>query len=104
MVHVFHPLDVETATRPERVVGAALEQFGPDVDIETRLIRGYSPETTIRGLIRDLDPVLVALATHGRTGLLRVGLGSVATAVVRGSTCPALVVRPHLADATAATS
>ena len=35
LVHVFHPLDVETATRPAGVVGAAVEQFGPDVEIET---------------------------------------------------------------------
>ena len=61
-------------------------------------MRGYSPESTIGGLIRDLDPALVALATQGRTGLVRVSLGSTATAVVRRSTCPALVVRPHLAD------
>lgn len=41
---------------------------------------------------------IVALATHGRTGLARVALGSVATRVVRRSACPVLVVRPDLQD------
>jgi nucleotide-binding universal stress UspA family protein len=96
LVHVFHPLDVATATRPEMVVAAAVEQFGSDVDVETRVVRGYSPVITIGALIDDLEPALVALATHGRTGLARAALGSVATAVVRHSACPALVVRPAL--------
>jgi len=98
LVHVFHPLDVETATGPEVVVAAAVELLGPDVEVETRVMRGYSPETTIRGLIKDLEPALVALSTHGRTGIARTALGSAATAVVRHSTCPALLVRPHLTD------
>lgn len=98
LVHVFHPLDVETATGPEVVVAAAVEELGPDVEVETRVIRGYSPASTIRALIEDLEPMLVALATRGRTGLARAALGSVATAVVRHSACPALVVRPALGD------
>ena len=98
LVHVFHPLDVETATGPEVVVAAAVEELGPDLEVETRVIRGYSPASTIRALIEDLEPALVALATHGRTGLARAALGSVATAVVRHSACPALVVRPALGD------
>jgi nucleotide-binding universal stress UspA family protein len=98
LVHVFHPLDVETATGPEAVVAAALEQLGAEVDVETRVVRGYSPASTIISLIDDLDPALVTLATHGRTGLARAALGSVATAVVRRSACPALLARPPLAD------
>ena len=44
-------------------------------------------------------PSLVAMSTHGRTGLARVALGSVATAVVRASLCPVLVNRPPLLTA-----
>ena len=46
----------------------------------------------------DLPASIVALATHGRTGLARVALGSVAMRVVRRSACPVLVVRPDLQD------
>jgi len=37
---------------------------------------------------------LLALATHGRTGLARLAAGSVTMAVVRGAPCPVLTVRP----------
>jgi nucleotide-binding universal stress UspA family protein len=40
-----------------------------------------------------LPAVLIAMATHGRTGLGRVALGSVAMQVVQRSPCPVLVVR-----------
>ncbi len=40
---------------------------------------------------------LIAMATHGRTGLARLALGSVSTGVVRESPCPVLVRRvPYL--------
>ena len=43
---------------------------------------------------------LIAMSTHGRTGLARVALGSVAAAVVHNAPCPVLVVRPDgLSDA-----
>jgi nucleotide-binding universal stress UspA family protein len=35
------------------------------------------------------------MATHGRSGLARLALGSVADKVVRGSHVPVLLVRPH---------
>ncbi|MEX1008599.1 MAG: universal stress protein [Acidimicrobiia bacterium] len=94
LLHVFHPLDVESATRPEAVLGPAAERLAADVDVEMRVVRGRHPARTIIELIEEVEPSLVALATHGRTGLARVALGSIATEVVRRSVCPALVVRP----------
>ena len=38
---------------------------------------------------------LIVLATHGRTGLTHVLLGSVAENVVRTAPCPVLTVRPE---------
>jgi len=40
-----------------------------------------------------LPATLIAMATHGRTGLARFALGSVAMRVVHNSPCPVLVVR-----------
>lgn len=40
------------------------------------------------------DTDLVAMSTHGRTGLRRFVLGSVTEAVVRNARCPVLTVRP----------
>lgn len=44
------------------------------------------------------DPVIV-MSTHGRTGLSRSWLGSVADAVVRHSSVPVLTIRPSEGDA-----
>jgi nucleotide-binding universal stress UspA family protein len=41
---------------------------------------------------------LIALATHGSGGVRRALLGSVTDKVVRGSTCPVLVLRPGEGD------
>lgn len=42
---------------------------------------------------RRLPAALIAMATHGRTGLARVAIGSVAMQVVQQSTCPILLRR-----------
>src|SRR5262249_50066239 len=97
LAHVFHPLDVEAAVDPEAVVGEAAARLAADIEVELRVVRGYSPAGTIVALVDGLEPTLVALATHGRTGTARAALGRVAMAVVRRSGCPALVVRPDVA-------
>jgi nucleotide-binding universal stress UspA family protein len=43
---------------------------------------------------RALPASMIAMATHGRGGLARLALGSVAAAVVHDAPCPVLVVRP----------
>lgn len=43
---------------------------------------------------REVGADLIVIATHGRSGLPRLLLGSVAEAVVRNATCPVLTVRP----------
>jgi nucleotide-binding universal stress UspA family protein len=56
-----------------------------------------SPAEVIVELARQLAIDLIAMTTHGRTGLVRVLLGSVAAAVVRNTRCPVLLV--HLREA-----
>jgi len=41
----------------------------------------------------EIDAGLIAMGTHGRKGLERFLLGSVAEQVIRGASCPVLVVR-----------
>jgi nucleotide-binding universal stress UspA family protein len=48
----------------------------------------------IAQLASDVHADLVVVGTHGRRGIRRLFLGSVAEAVVRLSQCPVLVVRP----------
>jgi nucleotide-binding universal stress UspA family protein len=54
------------------------------------------PAQVIVGQVGEVDASLIAMATHGRTGLARTVLGSVAGMVVRHSPVPVLVVRRGL--------
>lgn len=65
-----------------------------DVRVRTRLETGSAPET-IAEVARRERADLVVVGTHGRTGLDRVMLGSVAERVVRVAPCPVLVARPR---------
>ncbi len=47
----------------------------------------------------EIDADLIVMGTHGRTGLPRILMGSVAEHVVRMATCPVLTVRPPGEDA-----
>jgi nucleotide-binding universal stress UspA family protein len=55
------------------------------------------PSEEIARLAGEIDADLVVLGTHGRRGLTRLLLGSVAEGVVRLAPCPVLVVRPKAA-------
>jgi nucleotide-binding universal stress UspA family protein len=60
---------------------------------EEHLIDGFA-DTALRDAAEALDADLVVIGTHGRTGLKRILLGSVAERVVRRAPCPVLTVRP----------
>jgi nucleotide-binding universal stress UspA family protein len=60
--------------------------------VEESLLRGH-PAATIVDLARETPGSLVAMTTHGRSGMGRWLLGSVAERVIRHSGVPVLVVR-----------
>jgi universal stress protein A len=47
---------------------------------------------------------LIVMGTHGRTGVARLMMGSVAERVTRTAPCPVLVVRPRRLDTSSATA
>jgi nucleotide-binding universal stress UspA family protein len=57
---------------------------------------GGSPAEVIVEMAGDLRASVVIVGTHGRKGVQRMLLGSVAEAVVRNAGCAVLVVRPEL--------
>lgn len=59
----------------------------------TSAVLAGEPEKEIVRYARDHPVDLLVLATHGRSGLKRLVLGSVADAVTRRAPCPVLVVR-----------
>ncbi len=61
-------------------------------------VRANVPSREIAQLAGDLEADLVVVGTHGRTGIARFLVGSVAHALVTIAPCPVLVVRPKLAS------
>lgn len=55
---------------------------------------GQSVADTIRRHAEDVGTDLIVMSTHGRTGVDRLWLGSVADALVRSTRIPVLLVRP----------
>ncbi len=64
----------------------------PQVHHEHRLITG-DPAVAIARLAEQEGVELIVMGTHGRTGLLRLLMGSVAEAVVRRAPCPVLTLK-----------
>jgi len=62
------------------------------VEVETLGLEGYPPEMII-DKARENDVDLIAMGTHGRTGLTHVLLGSTAERVIHRAPCPVLTVR-----------
>jgi nucleotide-binding universal stress UspA family protein len=57
---------------------------------------GWNPVDTILEIARPEQVAMVALATHGRGGMARLALGSVADELIRAARVPVLVMRPTL--------
>ena len=77
---------------------AAFRDSHPHQDLGTiRIVahqRLIAPAEQVAQLAADLEADLVIVGTHGRRGVPRLILGSVAEGIVRLSPCPVLVVRP----------
>ena len=72
---------------------AALKAELPGNRVCSALLEGYVTEALERHA-REIDAKLIIMTTHGRTGVSRAWLGSVADSLVRNSTFPLLVIRP----------
>jgi len=64
----------------------------PKVSYEHRLVTG-DPAHAIVKLAADEGVDLIVMGTHGRTGLSRLLMGSVAEAIVRRAKCPVLTYK-----------
>lgn len=65
-----------------------------EVNIEPVLKKGIDYEEIVKYSKEHKIDVIV-IATHGRTGILRTLLGSVAEKIIRYAKCPVLVITPH---------
>jgi nucleotide-binding universal stress UspA family protein len=62
------------------------------VAVETVVLRRTYPIEAILDRIREIPPDVVVMGTHGRRGLTRLLLGSVASRVVQEASCPVMTV------------
>jgi len=67
---------------------------GPDLKqpVETVLTRGFAPEGIV-DTANDVGCDLIVMGTHGRTGLTRLLMGSVAENVLPRANCPVLIIK-----------
>jgi nucleotide-binding universal stress UspA family protein len=65
----------------------------PDTDVQYDAVPSESPSIEICRIARETHASLIVMGSHGRTGMLRRLLGSVAEATVRHAPCSVFVVR-----------
>ncbi len=89
--------DLEPEGSQEKLVEVLhrLRLSDPKVQLEHRLVEGQGAEEILRQA-KELGADLIVMGTHGRTGIGRLLMGSVAGEVVRNAQCPVVTVKiPH---------
>jgi len=89
----FGKIEAAARTKLERL---ARQRVGGKASYEVNVMVG-DPAIEILQAAKRWHPDLIVMATHGRTGLRHLVLGSVAERVVRAAPCPVLTVRPTAA-------
>jgi len=92
LLHVFQNPEAPWSP-PDRVISACAALRGAGVNATLEFREGEPAEEILRTATMKRAN-LIALATHGRGGLPRVLVGSLAEEVLRGSTGPVLITRP----------
>jgi nucleotide-binding universal stress UspA family protein len=103
IAHVHEPVEVYTDTGfagypvagGEEALERTLEEVRPpdaQVGYVHRMLHGNAADEITR-LAENEDVDMIVMGTHGRSGLTRLLMGSVAEAVVRRAKCPVLTVK-----------
>lgn len=74
-------------------VDALCKVDGPVIELQARLVEDVAAASGIVESAKELGCDLIIMGSHGRTGIARLMLGSVATKVVAESSVPVLVTR-----------
>jgi len=95
---VFERGDVDEETRErlreegQRAIASARAELDDGIPVETAIVNGHAAESIV-GYAEDVDANLLAMGTHGRTGVDRYVAGSVTERVLRRTHVPVLTVR-----------
>lgn len=90
-------LDIQTRESERAYLDGLAQRLASswDVPITVALLDGPSVAEVLHDHARAVGIDLVVMTTHGRTGLSRFWLGSVANTLARQATLPVLLVRPR---------
>ncbi len=78
----------------EKTLAEAKAKFQADgIEVETKLLEGQVVHTELVKAAQDINADLIVIGSHGRTGIKKFFLGSVAQSVLSSSDIPVLVVR-----------
>jgi nucleotide-binding universal stress UspA family protein len=106
LLHVAHiphaamdsPMPIEPNPPWEQHARTELEQLAAEALHDVRyhiLVRsGIAPHEILHAA-SEIKADLIVMATHGRSGINHLLMGSVAELVLRQATCPVLVMRPR---------
>ena len=87
---------IESTVRTHQAELDTLAGRHPSVRIETVLRTGDARDLII-DVAREVSADLIVMGTHGRRGVRRALIGSIAESIVRTAPCPVLTVRQHKA-------
>jgi nucleotide-binding universal stress UspA family protein len=95
VVHVVSERDAETSDEAElQRALAALTPHGAKQTVHVHITHGDDPATVIAQTAARLGVDVICIASHGRSGITRALVGSVADKLLRASRLPVLVLRP----------
>jgi universal stress protein A len=89
----YAPIELEAEFQSSKERLDKIECEG--VDCKKHLTQGFPAEEIVR-FAKQENFDLIVMPTHGRTGLKRLLMGSVAEHVMRESPCPVLAVKVHV--------
>jgi universal stress protein A len=92
------PPDPQLLSQEAKAQLERLEVPGANVRAERRFEEGDAATEILR-VAQEIHAGLIVMGTHGRTGLGRLVMGSVAEQVVRKASCPVLTVKTPFPDA-----
>ncbi len=83
----------EHAAQAHAKVSVLCSKYGAPVDSELRVVENVTASVGIIQTAKDENADLIVVGSHGRSGIVRLMLGSVAARVVAESPVPVLVAR-----------
>ena len=84
--------DVSESAYTARIAHSMQAKTGHEIEYD--VLHGDRPSRAIVEFADRMKATLIFASTHGRTGLDRLRLGSVAAEIVRHATCPVVLHRP----------